>query len=216
MSRLAAVYGDGDIRSMKRGDIVRMTEKLASGPEGARSLLKLTQQLVKLAIDLGWRDDNPVRDISRPRIKTDGRHCWTEAEIAAYRKRWDVGTRQRLALELLLQTGQRKGDVVRLSREHVKGGRLKLTQEKTHVCVDAAIKPELLKIIAATVTGVQTLLVSTKGTPYGTKAFCGVFRAWCDEAGLPPECSAHGLRKAFARRMAEAGATAHEIMAAGP
>jgi integrase len=37
-------------------------------------------------------------------------------------------------------------------------------------------------------------------------------RKWCAEAGLP-ECSAHGLRKACARRLAEAGATAHEIMA---
>ena len=37
-------------------------------------------------------------------------------------------------------------------------------------------------------------------------------REWCDKAGLS-ECSAHGLRKAFARRLAEAEATAHEIMA---
>jgi integrase len=36
-------------------------------------------------------------------------------------------------------------------------------------------------------------------------------RKWCDEAYLP-ECSGHGLRKACARRLAEAGATAPEIM----
>jgi integrase/recombinase XerD len=42
--------------------------------------------------------------------------------------------------------------------------------------------------------------------------FCNKFRAWCDEAGLP-QCSAHGLRKAAAVRLAERGATAHEIMA---
>lgn len=36
-------------------------------------------------------------------------------------------------------------------------------------------------------------------------------REWCNAADLP-ECSAHGLRKACARRLAEAGATAHEIM----
>src|SRR5207247_11179099 len=32
----------------------------------------------------------------------------------------------------------------------------------------------------------------------------------CNEAGLP-HCSAHGLRKAAARVLAEAGCTAHEI-----
>jgi len=36
-------------------------------------------------------------------------------------------------------------------------------------------------------------------------------RKWTDKAGLP-DCSAHGLRKACARRLAEAGATPHEIM----
>ena len=36
-------------------------------------------------------------------------------------------------------------------------------------------------------------------------------REWCDKAGLS-ECSAHGLRKACARRLAEAGPTEHEIM----
>ena len=35
-------------------------------------------------------------------------------------------------------------------------------------------------------------------------------RSWCDQATLDA-CSAHGLRKACARRLAEAGATAHEI-----
>ncbi len=37
-------------------------------------------------------------------------------------------------------------------------------------------------------------------------------RDWCDEAGLPA-CTSHGLRKACARRLAEARATTHEIAA---
>jgi integrase len=40
----------------------------------------------------------------------------------------------------------------------------------------------------------------------------GAFRKWCDAAGLPKRCTIHGLRKGGARRLAEAGATAHEIM----
>jgi enterobacteria phage integrase len=31
---------------------------------------------------------------------------------------------------------------------------------------------------------------------------------------LPPDCRPHGLRKTFGRLLADAGATAHEIMAA--
>ena len=37
-------------------------------------------------------------------------------------------------------------------------------------------------------------------------------REWCDKAELP-ECTAHGLRKTIARRLAEAGASPHQIMA---
>ena len=38
------------------------------------------------------------------------------------------------------------------------------------------------------------------------------FPSWCDAAGLPKHCSIHGLRKGGARRLAEAGASAREIM----
>ena len=38
---------------------------------------------------------------------------------------------------------------------------------------------------------------------------------WIEAAGLGRHCVLHGLRKACARRLAEAGATPHEIMAIG-
>jgi integrase len=44
------------------------------------------------------------------------------------------------------------------------------------------------------------------------KGFGNKMRVWCDAAGLP-QCSAHGLRKAAATRLAESGATTQEIMA---
>jgi site-specific recombinase XerD len=208
-------YGRGDLRDLNRGAVTAVVRDMANGPEAARNLLKILNQLVKLAIALGWRDDNPIRDIERPRSGGNGRHCWTDAEIAQYRKRWPLGTRQRLAMDLLLLAGQRKGDVVKLTPDNIRGSRLRISQEKTGVEIDAPIQPELRASIAATTTGLKAVLVSSRGKPYGTKAFCGVFRDWCDAAGLPARCSAHGLRKAFARRMAENGATAHEIMAAG-
>lgn len=52
--------------------------------------------------------------------------------------------------------------------------------------------------------GVKTFLVTDYGKPFTPAGFGNKMREWCDEAGLP-HCSAHGLRKAFLRRMAEAG-----------
>jgi hypothetical protein len=57
-----------------------------------------------------------------------------------------------------------------------------------------------------------TFLTTETGKPYGDNYFSASFRGWCDEASLPNCCSAHGLRKAACRRLAEAGCSANEIM----
>ncbi len=54
--------------------------------------------------------------------------------------------------------------------------------------------------------------MTEQGSPFTPAGFGNWFRERCNEAGLP-HCSAHGLRKACARRMAEAGCTPHEIKA---
>jgi len=55
--------------------------------------------------------------------------------------------------------------------------------------------------------------VTARGKPYGAVSFSMWFRAQCDAAGMPKECSAHGLRKAACRRLAEIGCSAPEIAA---
>jgi integrase/recombinase XerD len=73
------------------------------------------------------------------------------------------------------------------------------------------VHPDLAKIIAATPSSNLTFITSQYGRPFTSNAFSDWFRKQCDKAGLP-QCSAHGLRKACARRLAEAGCTPHEIM----
>jgi hypothetical protein len=63
--------------------------------------------------------DNP------PRNRTDGFIPWTEEHIAAYEARWAIGTRQRVWLDVLLYTGLRRGDAVRVGRQHVRAGTIK-------------------------------------------------------------------------------------------
>jgi integrase len=80
------------------------------------------------------------------------------------------------------------------------------------VRLDIPVVPELARIIAATPSGGLTFLTSDRGGAYSVDSFGNRFRAWCRAAGLP-QCSPHGLRKAAAARLAELGASAHEIMA---
>jgi integrase len=56
----------------------------------------------------------------------------------------------------------------------------------------------------------MTFLTTRYGRAFTAAGFGNAFREWCNSAGLPGR-SAHGLRKATARRLAEAGCSASQI-----
>jgi integrase/recombinase XerD len=74
------------------------------------------------------------------------------------------------------------------------------------------VHPVLSSVIKATPSKHLTFLATNYGRPFSHRGFGMRFKDWCYQAGLP-HCSSHGLRKATATRLAEAGATVHEIMA---
>src|SRR5262249_2861774 len=147
----------------------------------------------------------------------DGFHTWSEEEITQFEANHPIGTKPRLALALLLYTAQRRSDVVRMGRQHIKGGvltvRPKKTETTTGVTLAIPVHPHLQAVLEATPSEHLTFLVTTTGKPYSPNHFSETFREWCDAAGLPKRCTAHGLRKAACRRLAEAGCSANEIMA---
>ena len=121
----------------------------------------------------------------------------------------------------MLYTGQRRGDVVGMGRQHVRRHigedgiareMISVRQEKTGAALDIPLHPDLAAIIAATPSEHLTYLTTQFGKPFTSAGFGNFFREQCNAAGLS-HCSAHGLRKAAARRLAEAGCTAHEIAA---
>jgi integrase len=115
-------------------------------------------------------------------------------------------------MALLLYTGQRRSDVVRLGRQHEKNGVLHYRQQKGGKEIVTPIIPELRKVIDATLCGDLTYLVTNFGKPFSPKGFGVRFREWCNKAGLP-QCSAHGLRKSAATSAAEKGATEAQLKA---
>src|SRR5262249_8965815 len=107
----------------------------------------------------------------------------------------------------------RRGDVIRMGRQHIRDGVLTITQQKTGVPVVVPVHPELRAAIDASAGTNLTFLVTERGRPFPGHSFTAWFRKHCDDAGLPKRCVVHGLRKAAARRLAEAGCTVHEIAA---
>jgi hypothetical protein len=94
-----------------------------------RIVLIALRAVIAFAIDAGIRaDDDPTLGIKRPKIKTEGYRTWTEDDIAAFEATHPIGTLPRLALALLLYTGQRRADVVRMGLQHVRGDLISVRQ----------------------------------------------------------------------------------------
>ncbi|KDE20288.1 hypothetical protein AZ09_08255 [Acetobacter aceti 1023] len=214
LNRIAAMdCAQGAVKHMAPQNIrFIMRQYEEAGPTTANRILSILSMMLDYAIDIGWRDDNPAVGIKRLQIKSKGLHSWSDAEIEKYQSHWPTGTKQRLAFALLLYTGQRRSDVVRMRPEDVSGGSIKVTQQKTGAKLDIPIHPKLqAELNAWQDVGAGTFLATEYGKPFSVNGFYNNFSEWCQEAGLPKGCSPHGLRKAAARLLAEAGCTTHQI-----
>jgi integrase len=203
-------HGDMPIRFMPR----KFVEALLDGmtPTAARNWFKAIRALVGHGITAGMLRDDPTLAIKlRP---TKGSfHTWTEEEIAQFAAAFPIGSRERLALALGLYSGQRRGDVIRMGRQHIRNGMLHVKQQKTGAVLAIPVHAELDTVLAATPGHQLTFLTTLRGKPFDGKTFTQWFAVACDRAGLSAECTFHGLRKAACRRLAEAGCTVHEIAA---
>ncbi len=213
-------YGDMPAAAMRREHVVKLMAARAAKPDSANGLRKVLRAMMQHAIEMEMREDDPTRDVRAIRVKSDGFHSWTDEEVAQFEKHHPIGSRARLALALLLFTGQRRSDVVRMGRQHIRNAvvdgksveLLHVKQQKTGVELDIPVLPPLAASIAETATDNLTFLRTQFGKPFTAAGFGNWFREQCNEGGLR-HCSAHGLRKAAARRFAEYGCTVHEIAA---
>ena len=212
IDRLCEQHGDKRAATMQREHVIKLMAARAERPEAANQLRKVLRAMMKHAVEAGLRADDPTRDVRAIRVKSDGFHSWSEVEIEQFEAWHEIGSRARLALALLLYTGQRRSDVVRMGRQHVRDGFITVRQNKTGAVLEIPVIPELEAIISKTPSDNLTFLVTLYGRSFTVAGFSWWFRQQCDAAGLH-HCSAHGLRKAAARRLAEGGCTAHEIAA---
>jgi integrase len=208
---------------LTRENMQRIVNSKAATPFAQRNFLNTVHVMFHWAWKEGRIPDDPTLGVTREKVKTTGYRTFSEAEIARFEAKHPIGSKARLAFALLLYTGQRRGDVVKIGRQHMhpdphwEHGVLVLDQGKTEggdeAHVEIPVHPKLAEVIAATPTvGVKTFVVTHFGKPYTAPGFGNWFRELCDAADCP-DVSAHGLRKATARRLAEIGCSALQIAA---
>ncbi|MCZ4090787.1 tyrosine-type recombinase/integrase [Sinorhizobium psoraleae] len=124
-------HGDKPVSGLTRKHVKAIIGKMSDRPKAANNYLRMLRILIRHAIDIEMIHRDPTYKIKGYSKKSDGLHTWTEEEIAAYESRHPIGTKARLAMALMLYTGQRRGDAVKLGPQHVSGKRIAVRQEKT-------------------------------------------------------------------------------------
>ncbi|WLA58524.1 tyrosine-type recombinase/integrase [Bradyrhizobium diazoefficiens] len=215
--RYCETAGDLPYGAMRKEDVEASRDKRSSTPGAADKLVKYLRVMFKWAIGKKHAQHNPAIGVEKINSDSTGWHTWTPAEVDIYREHHKIGTKARLALELMLNVGARISDAARIGRQHEAEGWLKFVawknrNKKSRKTIECPITRDLTAALAATETGDLTYLVNDLGRAFTINGLGNKMRDWCDAAGLP-QCSSHGLRKAAAVIMAENGSTAAEMCA---
>ena len=175
----------------------------------------------------GLLSANPAESVLPPR-KTKakgqvGHRRWTADEIARFRARWPIGSVPRAMMELLLWTGARISDAVRIGPQMVDGGGvLVITQGKTGerayvpwTCPLPAYASEddrraMLEAVAP-FAGHLCFLPAHGDRPRSVKAATQMMLKACKAAEVG--ATSHGLRKTRAALIIESRGTSAESAA---
>jgi integrase len=217
LDEIAGEHGAKPVAMMQPRHVRKLRDAKAATPAAANQLVKALRALFSWANEAEETTVNPTIGVKKIKYRSDGHHTWTDDEIQQFYKRHPLGSKARLALDLLRYTTGRREDAPRLGRQHMRDGRMRFRQAKNEhrnpIDIDIPLHPALAESIAAAkVSANMTFLLTEFGKPFTANGFGNKFKDWCRQADLP-HCSAHGIRKATATALADAGATPHEIMA---
>lgn len=212
-------YGTYSVATLKKHNIDAMMAAKSDTPAAANNFLKRINQVLDLAVDLKMATTNEARKVKFFEYESEGIYTWTEDDITTFYKRHKPGSVAHDAMTLMLYTAAAKVDAVQMGRFSIKttedGPRLIYRRQKMRnrkpMRVSIRIHGDLAPVLDRLMNK-GTFLETVQGKERSPKGLGGSMRKWCDDAGLP-HCTAHGLRKACARRLAEGGATAPQIMA---
>ena len=210
--------GSAPFAAMKRVHVRKLRDMKADTPEAANFRLKQISALFTWAIKNDLASSNPAEKLEKLGGGSEGFYTWTDQDVETFEACWEIGSRPRLAMAIMLYLGVRRSDAVLIGKKHESRDGLSVTfqvykgRKKGPNILTLPILEPLRAILDGSRLGEATWLETSFGCSYSAAGFGNSFKDWCREAGLP-QCSSHGLRKIGAVRAAEAGASEHEMMA---
>jgi integrase len=198
------------VATIKRREILTLRDAVAeaSGNGAGTMFSRVTAALFGFALDRGWIEYSPAA-----RIKAlPGGHLrdWGEDAIRHALDRLPEAYRRVVVLGV--HTGQRRGDLVGMTWGQYDGGTIRLKQGKTGAALALPVHPNLQAELESwkEVRAAVTILTAPQGKPWTAPHLSREMKRELENIGLSG-LNVHGLRKAAARRLAEAGCSAHEI-----
>ncbi|WP_244427618.1 tyrosine-type recombinase/integrase, partial [Bartonella queenslandensis] len=214
LMKICDSIGNVPYQAIEKKHIIAGVERRKETPAMAREFLKILNGLFNWAIDQGLLENNPTLGVKKPPLKNKGGFpVWTEEDVKKYYQRWHHGTHERVWIDVLLYTGLRRGDAVRIGWKDVKDNIIHLKTEKSQFKTDVflPILPELAKTLEIGPIGDETFICGKRGKKIPKESFGITFYNACTQAGIKK--SAHGLRKLAATRAANSGATVSQLKA---
>lgn len=212
LERFAKAHGHRKLVEMRRKHVETILSAMSETPAAANNLLRRLRIIINFSIAHDLLKLDPTKGI--PFFKEGTHHTWTDAELLQFEQRWPIGSRPRTAYALALFTGQRLADVQKMTwRDYdEKAGTITVRQNKTGRDLVLPVHSDLRAALAAWPRHHIVMLATKDGRGTSSHGLGCTMAEAIDRAGLPKRCVFHGLRKAAARRLAEAGCTAHQIM----
>ena len=207
----ATVWGDMDIRDLRRRHLKKIIADRSDTPHAAKGVIKIIRKMTDVALDQEWIENDPAYRLKfSPRTK--GWRAWTAAERQQFEDYYAIGTTPRLVYALALWFGDRRSDIARLKPSELQDDIARFTQKKTGKAMVLAIVPMLQEVLDKTPMTGETVVQTAFGKPFSEKSLTGRFADWRAKAGLPADCKLHGLRKTLGKLLAEGGSTTRQIM----
>jgi integrase len=201
-----------EFSTIKRAHIIGIRNAIAAtrGPAAANAFASITRALFSWARDTGLIEHSPL-----DRMKSiPGGHwpAWTERHYEQALEHFPEYLRR--VVILARYTGQRRGDLIRMSWSQYDGQTIRVRQQKTGADLVIPLHPILkaeLDDWKRDATSIR-ILTTERGRVWDNEYLSEKMGDWCKQLGMPG-LNVHGLRKLAAASLAQAGCQAKEIMA---
>lgn len=192
-----------------RGDFKAWRDRMANTPRAADYAWTVLARVLSVAKDRGRITVNPCERGGRLYSGSRAENVWTENDLSKLFAH--ASKPMYCAVMMALWTGQRQGDLLRLTWTAYDGKTIKLTQSKTKRNIVIPVSPILSAVLKGAPKVSTSILTGARNKPWSSYGFQTMWQRLLTKAGIE-NLTFHDLRGSAVVRLALSGCTVPEIV----